>query len=376
MAVTEPAGTPAARDADGHGRGRGGPRPPPDRDVRRAHLPDRAARRPGAGCSWSSRRGTIRVVHTGTEARAPVPRHPRPRRGGRRAGPAVDGVRAGLPRERGASTSTTPTPAATSRSSSSAAAATARRTSSARTVLQPGAQRALEPQRRPAPVRPRRLPLHRPGRRRRRRATRSRPARTSARYLGKILRIDPRGTPFQVPRSNPFRGRRGARPAVYSYGLRNPWRFSFDRTTGDLTIADVGQNSVGGGQLRPQGPGRAARTSAGTPSRATTPTRAARLPGHVRPVIEHSHDATGSARSPAATSLRHRSYGGPARHLRLRRPLRGRRARRAARPGPRDRAPPLRRRGPDAVVVRRGRARARVRASRSTGPVYRLVPRR
>jgi glucose/arabinose dehydrogenase len=61
-------------------------------------------------------------------------------------------------------------------------------------------------------------------------------------HLGKILRIDPRGRPFKVPRSNPFRGRRGAKPAVYSYGLRNPWRFSFDRATGDLTIADVGQN--------------------------------------------------------------------------------------------------------------------------------------
>ena len=60
-------------------------------------------------------------------------------------------------------------------------------------------------------------------------------------HLGKILRIRPHGKP-RIPRSNPFRGRRGARPAVYSYGLRNPWRFSFDRQTGDLVIADVGQN--------------------------------------------------------------------------------------------------------------------------------------
>jgi len=57
--------------------------------------------------------------------------------------------------------------------------------------------------------------------------------------LGKILRINPRGKP-RIPRSNPFRGRSGANPAVYSYGLRNPWRFSFDRTTGDLYIGDVG----------------------------------------------------------------------------------------------------------------------------------------
>jgi glucose/arabinose dehydrogenase len=61
--------------------------------------------------------------------------------------------------------------------------------------------------------------------------------------LGKILRIDPRaasGKPYTVPPSNPFLARRGARPEIYSYGLRNPWRFSFDRSTGALAIGDVG----------------------------------------------------------------------------------------------------------------------------------------
>jgi hypothetical protein len=65
--------------------------------------------------------------------------------------------------------------------------------------------------------------------------------------LGKILRIDPRpsgGRAYSVPRSNPFVGRSGARAEIYSYALRNPWRFSFDRSTGDLTIGDVGQNEV------------------------------------------------------------------------------------------------------------------------------------
>ena len=65
--------------------------------------------------------------------------------------------------------------------------------------------------------------------------------------LGKLLRIDPRasdGRPYSIPTSNPFVGRSGARGEIYSYGLRNPWRYSFDRSTGDLVIADVGQNAV------------------------------------------------------------------------------------------------------------------------------------
>jgi glucose/arabinose dehydrogenase len=65
--------------------------------------------------------------------------------------------------------------------------------------------------------------------------------------LGKILRIDPRPSgdrPYGIPPDNPFVGREGARPEVYSYGLRNPWRFSFDRENRALTIADVGQNSL------------------------------------------------------------------------------------------------------------------------------------
>jgi glucose/arabinose dehydrogenase len=63
--------------------------------------------------------------------------------------------------------------------------------------------------------------------------------------LGKILRIDPRGAgsaAYRSPGSNPFVGR-GGRDEIYSYGLRNPWRFSFDRRTGDLFIGDVGQNA-------------------------------------------------------------------------------------------------------------------------------------
>src|SRR4051794_27807740 len=64
-------------------------------------------------------------------------------------------------------------------------------------------------------------------------------------WLGKILRIDPRaggGRPYRVPASNPFVKRSGAKPEIYAYGLRNPWRFSFDRRTAAIVIGDVGQD--------------------------------------------------------------------------------------------------------------------------------------
>jgi glucose/arabinose dehydrogenase len=61
--------------------------------------------------------------------------------------------------------------------------------------------------------------------------------------LGAMLRIDvDRGNPYAIPPNNPFVDHETARPEIWAYGLRNPWRFSFDRTTGDMYIADVGQN--------------------------------------------------------------------------------------------------------------------------------------
>jgi glucose/arabinose dehydrogenase len=62
--------------------------------------------------------------------------------------------------------------------------------------------------------------------------------------LGKILRIDVNGAPpYAIPPGNPFAGTAGAKPEIWAYGLRNPWRFAFDRQTGDLYIADVGQGA-------------------------------------------------------------------------------------------------------------------------------------
>ncbi len=60
--------------------------------------------------------------------------------------------------------------------------------------------------------------------------------------LGSILRLDLSAAPYVIPADNPFVGIAAARAEVWSYGLRNPWRFSFDRATGDLYIGDVGQN--------------------------------------------------------------------------------------------------------------------------------------
>ena len=63
--------------------------------------------------------------------------------------------------------------------------------------------------------------------------------------LGKILRIDPRGAAagdHAIPPDNPFVGQDGVPPEIWAYGFRNPWRFAFDRVTGDLAIGDVGQD--------------------------------------------------------------------------------------------------------------------------------------
>jgi glucose/arabinose dehydrogenase len=78
--------------------------------------------------------------------------------------------------------------------------------------------------------------------------------------LGKILRLDidsPTSTEsaYAIPAGNPFASVAGARPEIWLTGLRNPWRFAFDRATGDLWIADVGQNAWEEVDVAPAGVG-------------------------------------------------------------------------------------------------------------------------
>jgi len=69
-------------------------------------------------------------------------------------------------------------------------------------------------------------------------------AQNKHRLLGKLLRLDvDTASGYKIPADNPFATDTSARPEIWAYGLRNPWRFSFDRQTGDLYIADVGQNA-------------------------------------------------------------------------------------------------------------------------------------
>lgn len=106
--------------------------------------------------------------------------------------------------------------------------------------------------------------------------------------LGKILRLDvSQPGPYHVPPDNPFVGRAG-RDEIWAYGLRNPWRISFDRATGDLYIADVGQNAIEEVNFQPAGsPGGANygwRVYEGSRRYAQ-----GEAPGAVFPVAEYTH---------------------------------------------------------------------------------------
>ncbi len=71
--------------------------------------------------------------------------------------------------------------------------------------------------------------------------------------LGKILRINVETLPYTIPPDNPWADGSSGRQEVWIYGVRNPWRFSFDRATGDLFVADVGQNRLEEVHMLPAG---------------------------------------------------------------------------------------------------------------------------
>ena len=194
--------------------------------------------------------------------------------------------------------------------------------------------------------------------------------------LGKLLRIDPRADgdrAYRVPASNPFVGRDGAQGQVYAYGLRNPWRFSFDRATGALTIGDVGQNEIEEIDYVAKGKGRGAnfgwRPFEGSKRIFDEP-----APGAVKPVLEHAHDSgfcsiTGGyvVRDPSLPALRGRYvYGdfceGKLRSARL--TTRGARERKVL---------PLKKVGSLASFGED--ARGRVYVVSLEGPIYRLAAR-
>ncbi len=111
--------------------------------------------------------------------------------------------------------------------------------------------------------------------------------------LGKILRIDvdtrTGSLPYGIPADNPYASG-GGRREIYSYGLRNPWRFSFDRANGDIWIGDVGQNEVEEIDHRPEGGARGANFGWNA-YEGTRPFGGARRGSEpVPPVAEYSHD--------------------------------------------------------------------------------------
>ena len=108
---------------------------------------------------------------------------------------------------------------------------------------------------------------------------------------GKILRIDPRapaGEPYLVPPDNPFAAVPGARAEIWAYGLRNPYRFSFDRGTGALLVGDVGGNRSEEVNLVRRGQAGGSNFGfsifEGTERIADGP-----ADGHVPPIIAHRH---------------------------------------------------------------------------------------
>jgi glucose/arabinose dehydrogenase len=109
------------------------------------------------------------------------------------------------------------------------------------------------------------------------------------------------GVSYQVPSDNPFVGVAGARPEVYAYGLRNPYRFSFDRATGDLLIGDVGQENreevdwISAAAARGANFGWACREGKFPGPRASDPSYPCPAAGAVEPLFDYDNPGGGIA---------------------------------------------------------------------------------
>jgi glucose/arabinose dehydrogenase len=132
-------------------------------------------------------------------------------------------------------------------------------------------------------------------------------------FLGKILRIDPRRhgkERYSAPQTNPFVGDPGWNE-VFVLGLRNPWRFSFDRKNGDLLVGDVGQDKWEEIDYRPRAKAAGSNFgwSAYEANRLEHPDQVKKARGSVRPILTYRHgpgcSVTGGyvVRSPALPSL-------------------------------------------------------------------------
>ena len=120
-------------------------------------------------------------------------------------------------------------------------------------------------------------------------------AQNPARLLGKMLRIDvDHGDPYAIPEDNPFVDNPKYRPEIWALGLRNPWRYSFDRATGDLFIADVGQNRWEEVNYVPAPMGTSGGWNFGwnimEGNHCFKPPKGCRRAGLVPPILEYGHD--------------------------------------------------------------------------------------
>lgn len=129
--------------------------------------------------------------------------------------------------------------------------------------------------------------------------------------LGKMLRIDvDAGEPYAVPADNPFVNTAGARPEIWAYGLRNPWRFSFDRQLGDLYIADVGQGDWEEINLQPASSrgGENYGWNIMEGAHCYHPRSGCRIDGLVLPVAEYNHAVEGACSITGGYVYRGKAY--------------------------------------------------------------------